>query len=217
MTTNCAALEAASATPPASTTSAAVIADAVTLLSSNWNDIRSFTSPRTRRTPGCDRRGIGWASSPVRASASRRPTRRHRPEGLRDRRRRAQLPAFIENWDADLCISRVHHQPLQQPAGDRRLQVLQHRLRPPHRGYPSTGVPDAEPAAAAHADVPRREHADLPPGAAADAVARTSAARPPAHRLGGRLPRGRPMAFPFFVSGRSIACSRLSSWTRGGR
>ena len=58
--------------------SAAIVADAVTLLSNSWNDIRSFTSPHLDGQPGCDDHLVPpWASSRARASTSRaRPTTR---------------------------------------------------------------------------------------------------------------------------------------------
>src|SRR5690606_1397370 len=90
---------------------------------------------------------------------------RHVP-GLRDRRRRAQLPAVpreLEQPDAQL--PRVDCQPVHQPAGGRHLQVLHDRLpRADARVQLRHRVPDARTPAAADADVPRRQHHRVLPG-----------------------------------------------------
>ena len=70
----------------------AVIADAVTLLSSNWNDRQSFTDPRRRGTAGGHRHLVSACRH--RRQGHLVPVgQRHRP-GLRHRRRRAQLSAL---------------------------------------------------------------------------------------------------------------------------
>ena len=129
------------AVPGTDHVSAAVIADAVTLLSNGWNDIRSFVIPTTRASadghtvresaPRRRRRSIAWRSSPERASTSRvRPATPRRSHRLRDRRRRAQLPALHRELGRRALNYRgSHDQLLHQPAGGRYLQVLRHGLR----------------------------------------------------------------------------------------
>ncbi len=76
--------------------SAAVMADAVTLLSTNWNDIRSFTQPYAPGgRPGNDDlvpdgRHLGQGHQLPPADQQRH----QRPQGLRNRWRRPQLPAL---------------------------------------------------------------------------------------------------------------------------
>ena len=96
---------------------------------------------------------------------------------------------YIERWGAGPQLPRLDPQLLHEPSGHRHLQVLRHRLFASRSWLQlRRGVPDADAAAAADADVPRPEHPDLPPGAPPDAVADISGTTaPPAHRLGGRL------------------------------
>ena len=58
---------------PAPHAATAVMADAVTLLSNDWNDTISFTQPvhAGQPYPRRARPGIAWPSSPARASPSR--------------------------------------------------------------------------------------------------------------------------------------------------
>ena len=79
----------------------AIIADAVTILSNDWNDntpTRSRTLAARPRTPTTGGRApckatTAWRSSPARSKAFTRPSDVRRGIGLRHRRRRAQLPA----------------------------------------------------------------------------------------------------------------------------
>ena len=139
----CAAAWASVDTPGVDHVSAAVIADAVTLLSNALERHRIVRQParlglalrRLRRSPTatCGRRrprGTASASSAARANFPRADQRRRRrPHRLRHRRRRPQLPALhraLGRPDAEL--PRLDPQLLHQPAGGRRLQVLRHRL-----------------------------------------------------------------------------------------
>jgi hypothetical protein len=144
--------------------SAAIIADAVTFLSNRWNDIRSFNQPynvvphRDHRRQGAQLRSPGQ--------------QRRRSHRLRHRRRRPQLhPLHRGLGRPDAELPRLAHQLLHQPPGGRALQVLRQRLLAAEpRLQLRHRLPHAGAAAAAHADVPRPEHADVQADPAADAV-----------------------------------------------
>ncbi len=120
---------------------ASIIADAVTLLSNNWNDIRSFNSPdepgRTRRRRHRLSHGRRWRQERHVCAADRLDF----GTGLRHRRRRAQLPAVSRElgW-SDAELSWVDRQLLHQPPGRRQLQVLR-RTSTQHRPAASTSTP----------------------------------------------------------------------------
>ena len=115
----------------AGSAAAAVIADAVTLLSSDWNDIRSFMSPTepgtaVRRQPPAtvaafvSGKGIAFPqpASPTTSFGS--------DGGVHNFLR------LLENWGGRHDpLSRVARQPVPQPAGGRHVQVLHYDVYDP--------------------------------------------------------------------------------------
>ena len=150
----------------------AIIGDSVTLLSGNWDDDTSYTSPYN---PG-GRARTANSVLPLRddfRQATVLPTADDLggPERLRDRWRRAQLPAHAGNGRHGE-LPRIDRDVFLQPSGHGRVQVLQYGLRRARpqlhlrHELPQPGAP-----AAADPGVPRRKHARILPGGASSAVA----------------------------------------------
>ena len=155
---------------PSRTSPAAIIADAVTLLSNNWNDIRSFTSPANPvNRAGVDHRLSHGDRRRQESCSSRAP-----PAG---RRRRTSAPTAARTTSCACSKTGTMAQTLnyrgsivsfftsRQAIGtykccDNVYERAEPRLQLRHR------LPDAVAAAAGHADVPRRQHADVPAAAA---------------------------------------------------
>ena len=153
---------------------AAILADAVTLLSNSWNDAtrssRRTTSAAARRRP----RATGLPSSPARACPFPYPTLGNAAVPLRHRRRRRQLPALpgrLAARSTTIRLPRLDRQPVHQPPGDGDVQVQHARLRLQRpQLHLRRRLPVAGAAAAGHADVPRRQHADVQTAAPSEPV-----------------------------------------------
>ena len=114
---------------------ASVAADAVTLLSDNWNDTNSFSSPYSW---SAGRTGVtSWYRAAIvgRSDASLHECFRQRAPGLRHRWRGAQLPSLHRRLERHAELRRLHHRFVLQPAGQRTFKCCTTVYNPPSRGY----------------------------------------------------------------------------------
>ncbi len=147
---------------------AAVIADAVTILSNNWRDDLSFENPNSLDQSAGHDDGVSIRGRHRKVALLPVANRGHPAVPLRHGRRRRQLPADdgeLANRERRPELRRLDGQPLLQSAGDGDVQVpLDHahglRLRRPELQV-RRRVPAAGAAAARDADVPRHQPADV--------------------------------------------------------
>ena len=154
---------------------AAVIGDAVTLLSDNWNDVNSFAFPYTPNSRAGNTTTYRMAVVGGKTIPFKQPTVNMRWRGLLRRLRhgrwRAQLPALHRDLERHAVLQGIACEPVLQPPGSGYIQVLHYGVQPANsRIQLPDGVPDSEPAAAANADVPGDQHDRILTGRAADAV-----------------------------------------------
>ena len=152
---------------------AAIIADAVTLLSNNWNDIRSFRIPpnpanRPATTTGYRVAIVGGKSLPF-----PRPTGWASAQDFGTDGGAHNFLRLLEGWDNGSTLnyrgSIVSFFTSRQAVGS--YKCCTNVYAAPTRGFNfDTRLPDAVAASAGHADVPRRQHADVPAAVEADAV-----------------------------------------------
>ena len=149
---------------------AAILADAITILSNNWTDARSLTNPNDMAARDATTTGYRFAMVAGKSIA-------FVETGVGSGRYRhgwrcAQLHAHAGGLGgADDLLPRLSHQSLHRAPVHRDLQGQLERLRAGHsRVLVRLQLPAADAAAARHADVPRRQHASLPADPAAESV-----------------------------------------------
>ncbi len=153
---------------------AAVIADAVTVLSNRWTDSQSFKTPNDAAQRLAQATGYRFAVITGKGLSFPYPTAGTPQFLFGTGRRHGQLPAPARGLARHrLQLPRLDGQPVHQPPGHRCLQVPHQRLRlrrpqlQVRRRLPRPGT-----APAGDADVSRREHVEVPADPAAESVDR---------------------------------------------